>query len=301
MRANHILLKVILTALLCPTIVHAGNFTSRHAIVTVLTNISDEYLQLAIVLGYSITMYADVDNRVDRIIVTPFGDDLRDTVKQKLEFAGWTVVQMPAISPPAGVNVDTVKHARYVGCFSKLHVFNMTQYDVVLSLDADTMLCGNIMELFTYYAPHMQKHGVHLAMARDSISDANADATFNAGVMLVRPSRTLTEELISNPHSVTFNHALSEQGFLTAVFNTTHYIHAESAYKQLHVLPQKFNLMAHIASTDQALWQKTRKDARIFHFTWLKPTAQFLLLRCAYMGTLHFCKRWTHIQHITHA
>ena len=300
MRANHILLKVIL-ALLFPTIVHAGNFTSRHAIVTVLTNISDEYLQLAIVLGYSITMYADVDNRVDRIIVTPFGDDLRDTVKQKLEFAGWTLVQMPAIPPPASVNVDTVKHARYVGCFSKLHVFNMTQYDAILYLDADTMLCGNIMELFTYYAPRMQKHGVHLAMARDSISDANADATFNAGVMLVRPSRTLTEELISNPHSVTFNHAFSEQGFLTAVFNTTHYIHAESAYKQLHVLPQKFNLMAHIASTDQALWQKTRKDARIFHFTWLKPTAQFLLLRCAYMGTLHFCKRWTHIQHITHA
>ena len=277
MRANHILLKVIL-ALLFPTIVHAGNFTSRHAIVTVLTNISDEYLQLAIVLGYSITMYADVDNRVDRIIVTLFGDDLRDTVKQKLEFAGWTVVQMPAIPPPASVNVDTVKHARYVGCFSKLHVFNMTQYDAILYLDADTMLCGNIMELFTYYAPRMQKHGVHLAMARDSISDANADATFNAGVMLVRPSRTLTEELISNPHSVTFDHAFSEQGLLTAVFNTTHYIHAESAYKQLHVLPQKFNLMAHIASTDQALWQKTRKDARIFHFTWLKPTAQFLLL-----------------------
>ena len=301
MRANHILLKVVLTALLCPTIVHAGNFTSRHAIVTVLTNISDEYLQLAIVLGYSITMYSDVDNRVDRIIVTPFGDDLRDTVKQKLEFAGWTLVQMPAIPPPASVNVDTVKHARYVGCFSKLHVFNMTQYDAILYLDADTMLCGNIMELFTYYAPRMQKHGVHLAMARDSISDANADATFNAGVMLVRPSRTLTEELISNPHSVTFDHAFSEQGLLTAVFNTTHYIHAESAYKQLHVLPQKFNLMAHIASTDQALWQKTRKDARIFHFTWLKPTAQFLLLRCAYMGTLHFCKRWTHIQHITHA
>jgi len=300
MRANHILLKVIL-ALLFPTIVHAGNFTSRHAIVTVLTNISDEYLQLAIVLGYSITMYADVDNRVDRIIVTLFGDDLRDTVKQKLEFAGWTVVHMPAIPPPASVNVDTVKHARYVGCFSKLHVFNMTQYDAILYLDADTMLCGNIMELFTYYAPRMQKHGVHLAMARDSISDANADATFNAGVMLVRPSRTLTEELISNPHSVTFDHAFSEQGLLTAVFNTTHYIHAESAYKQLHVLPQKFNLMAHIASTDQALWQKTRKDARIFHFTWLKPTAQFLLLRCAYMGTLHFCKRWTHIQHITHA
>ena len=301
MRANHILLKVVLTALLCPTIVHAGNFTSRHAIVTVLTNISDEYLQLAIVLGYSITMYADVDNRVDRIIVTLFGDGLRDTVKQKLEFAGWTVVHMPAIPPPAGVNVDTVKHARYVGCFSKLNVFNMTQYDAILYLDADTMLCGNIMELFTYYAPRMQKHGVHLAMARDSISDANADATFNAGVMLVRPSRTLTEELISNPHSVTFDHAFSEQGLLTAVFNTTHYIHAESAYKQLHVLPQKFNLMAHIASTDQALWQKTRKDARIFHFTWLKPTAQFLLLRCAYMGTLHFCKRWTHIQHITHA
>ena len=278
MRANQILLKVVLTALLCPTIVHAGNFTSRHAIITVLTNISDEYLQLAIVLGYSITMYADVDNRVDRIIVTLFGDDLRDTAKQKLEFAGWTVVQMPAISPPAGVNVDTVKHARYVGCFSKLHVFNMTQYDVVLSLDADTMLCGNIMELFTQYAPRMHESGVHLAWARDSLDWNNPTSPFNTGVVLIRPSKQLAEKLAVNTENVIFDPSLGDQGYLTAIFNTTQDAHADNVYQKYHILPQKFNLLAHIASTDQALWQKTREHARIFHFTWLKPTAQFLLL-----------------------
>ena len=301
MRANHILLKVILTALVCPTIVHAWNLTSRHAIVTVLTTVSDEYLQLVIVLGYSITMHSDVDSRVDRIVVTLFGDDLRYVVKQQLEFAGWTVVQMPSIPPPASVNVHTVKNARYLACFSKLHAFNMTRYDVVLFLDADTMLCGNIMELFTQYAPRMHESGVHLAWARDSVYKNHIGSPFNSGVMLIRPCMKLTEQLIINTEHVVFDPSLGDQGFLTAVFNTTHPAHARSVHKQFQILPQKFNLMAHIASTDLALWQKTRKDARIFHFTWLKPTVQFLLLRCAYMGTLHFCKQWTHIQHSTHA
>lgn len=313
MRTNRTLLAFAMTAAVLlsnciPTVVSAWrrsyceeDLTSRYAIVTLLTTISAEYVELAVILGYSITMNSDVDCRVDRILVIRIGDDLPNAARQQLEFAGWTVVQMPAIPSPGSVNVNTVKHARYLGCFSKLHVFNMTQYDTVLFLDADTMVCGRIMSLFTAYAPRMHEHGAHLAWVRDSPDVNNPKSPFNAGVMLIRPSATLAEQLVANTEHVVFDPFMVEQSYLAAIFNATHDAHAGSFHQKYDILPQKYNLLAHIATVDPALWQTTHADARIFHFTWLKPTVSFLALRCAYMGTLHFCNKWAHIRFITRA
>jgi hypothetical protein len=154
------------------------------------------------------------------------------------------------------------------------------------------MVCGPITHLFNKYAANMQEHGVHLAWARDSHDTGHPSSAFNAGVMLIRPSTQLTAELIVNANHVAFDTSLSEQGYLTAIFNATNATPTDSIYRQYHELPQKYNLLAHVATTDSALWQATYADARIFHFTWLKPTAHLLLVRCAYMGTLHFCRLW---------
>jgi len=134
----------------------------------------------------------------------------------------------------------------------------------------------------------MQRHGVHIAWARDS----NPLTTFNTGVMLIRPSTKLAAELIGNANHVAFYPFLGDQGYLTAFFNGTNATHPDSIYRQYLELPQKYNLLAQIATTDSTLWHATSFRARIFHFTWLKPTARLLLVRCAYMGTLHFCRMW---------
>ena len=273
----------------------------QHAVATILTAVSDEYIELVVVLGTSIALHAGVGCTVDRIVMLTADAGMAQSDRRKLERAGWTVRELPNIPPPASVNMHTVRHARYLKCFSKLHAFNMTEYASVLLLDADTMVHGSVAELFTVHAPHMQKHGVHLAMARDLVYSGHPDGTFNAGVMLVRPSRNLTEELLANPHNITFDTAFAEQGFLVAVFNTTHHTRADSAHKQLHVLPQKFNLLTALATTDRARWRNASTDARIVHFTWAKPTASFMLLRCAYMGTLHFCRAWTQIRRLAYA
>jgi len=209
-----------------------------------------------------------------------------------LELAGWTIRMVAAIDPADSVNAHTVKHQRYLKCFSKLHIFNMTQYRAVLFLDADTMVCGHIMPLFNTYALQMQEHGVHLAWARDSHNIANPSSAFNAGVMLIRPSTQLAAELIVNVNHVPFDTSMSEQGYLAAIFNGTNATYPDSFHRQYLELPQQYNLMAHIATTDSTLWHATYSRARIFHFTWLKPTVRLLLVRCAYMGTIHFCRMW---------
>ena len=263
---------------------------SRGAIVTILT-MTQEYVALVSVLGHSIRKYSDVTCAIDRIVLITQDQIVSRHTRVRLVLAGWTIRRVPAIHPPNSVNARTVKHQRFLNCFSKLHAFNMTQYRTVLFLDADTMVCGPIMLLFDTYALRMQEHGVHLAWARDS----DSSTTFNSGVMLIRPSTKLATELIGNANRVAFDPSLSDQGYLTAIFNTTNATHADSIHRQYLELPQKYNLLAQIATTNSPLWHATYFRARIFHFTWLKPTARFLLLRCAYMGTLHFCRMWNNL------
>ena len=273
-----------------------NNHTVRGAIVTILTAIDEDYINLVLVLGHSINLYDAVTCDIDRIVMIHDDAVFTPKTRSQLKLAGWSLMIVPQIAPPDAVNKLTVRYERYLKCFSKLHAFNMTQYETVLLLDADTILCGNVMELFIQYATRMRTIGVHLAWARDSRDKSNPNSSFNAGVMLIRPSNVLTHHLIENLNRITFEYAFSEQGYLTAMFNSSQPTPPGSIYRQYLILPQKFNLLAKIATTDNALWQKTWKDARIFHFTWLKPTALFLMPRCAYMGTLRFCGMWTRIR-----
>ena len=269
---------------------------SRDAIVTMLTAITEDYLAFVLVLGHSISKFSDVTCAIDRLVLITQDQMVSRHTRVCLELAGWTIRMVPVIYPPDSVNENSVKHQRYLKCFSKLHTFNMTQYRAVLFLDADTMVCGHIMPLFNTYALQMQEQGVHLAWARDSHNTANPSSGNNAGVMLIRPSTKLTAKLIVNVNHVPFDTAWSEQGYLAAIFNGTNATHPDTIHKQYLELPQKYNLMAHIATTDSTLWDATYARARIFHFTWLKPTARLLLVRCAYMGILHFCRMWNDLR-----
>jgi len=271
------------------------NHTVRGAILTMLTASHEDYINLVLVLGHSIDQYAVTTCDIDKIVLTHADVIFSHKTRALLKLAGWSLLIVPSIAPPAAVNKFTVKHERYLKCFSKINAFNLTQYETVLLLDADTIVCGNVMELFIEYATRMHKIGVHLAWARDTPHKSNPNYSFNASVMLIRPSIHLTQHLIENLNRVTFDYAYSEQGYLTAIFNSSIPTASGSIYKQYLILPQKHNLMATIATTDNALWQQTWQDARIFHFTWLKPTVHFLLPRCAYMGTLYFCSIWQHI------
>jgi len=272
-----------------------NNHTARGAIVTMLSTVNEDYINLVLVLGHSIDLYDYVNCNIDRILMIHDDAVFSHKTRALLKRAGWMLKIVSQIAPPDGVNNLTVKHERYLKCFSKIHAFNLTQYETVLLLDADTMLCGNVMELFIQYATRMHEVGVHLAWARDTPHKSNPNSSFNAGVMLIRPSNALTQHLIENSNRIAFDYAYSEQGYLTAIFNSSNPTPSGSTYRQYLILPQKFNLMATIATTDHALWQETWQQARIFHFTWLKPTVPFLLPRCAYMGTLHFCGIWKHI------
>jgi len=269
----------------CP---HASGPT-RRAVITVLSALSDEYVRYAAVLGHSLELLSDLECGVDRVLIVPRDAPfaLQPAQRLMLRRAGWTLHALPDITPPQTLSVHTVKHARYVTCFFKLHVFNMTQYAEVLLLDADTMACGGLMELFRIHIPLMRAKRARLAWARDLGCLGPGPCTFNAGVLLVRPSRPLADRLANLIRTTESVFPFAEQSFLELAF---------SKPQVSHIIPQKFNILASLSKTDPPLFQELSADPRVFHFTWFKPAAPFFLLRCAYLGTLRFCKQWEHLR-----
>jgi len=271
------------------------SLTAKRALTTIITSVSSEYITLVLVLGRSISMYSDIDCQFDQILLVPDHVILSKRDQQNLQSVGWSITTLAHIPAPANVNKHTVKHNRYMDCFFKLHVFNMTQYTEVLFVDADAILCGNVMDLFSHHMPRMLDKQVHLGWVYD-VTPWSDNNTFNSGVMLIRPSSQLSTHLLTSMHNIAFDPSLGDQGLLNAVFDTRGQDLTNSVLRQHYVLPRKFNTLAHMASTNPALWRHVNQDARIFHFTWLKPTALFLLPRCAYMGTLRFCDMWQRIR-----
>ena len=94
---------------------------------------------------------------------------------------------------------------------TKLRLWQLTQYQRVLYLDADTILTGTVSNVFTSvttFAAEAPKYHSH----------------FNAGVMLLSPSLRVFEELLSlgkqAPASI-FGNLIdcTEQGLLNTYFN----------------------------------------------------------------------------------
>ena len=250
----------------------------RHAVATLLTTSS--YVSQAVVLGKSLLVYSHLPCTVEKIAFVPPHSDLTREDHYRLSEVGWNVRRIPAISFPSRVNRHTVKHERYIPLLTKLSIFNMTAYDAILYLDSDTVVLGNIHELFTKDLPGMRARGMHLGWARDQGGEFMA-RTFNAGVMLVIPSTPLYNRLLQFLRFGRFDTNMVEQGLLNSFFGTTQY--------DIH---QKFNMLSPTPMQNATLYQGIKDDIRIFHSTYFKPTDSFYLIRCYWHGTQDLCREW---------
>jgi glycogenin glucosyltransferase len=85
---------------------------------------------------------------------------------------------------------DVDKKHRWFSTYSKLHVFNQTQYDKIVYLDADILVLKNIDELFKN--PHMS------ATNASSMLPSKSSRTYlNSGIFVLEPSHELFGDMIS--------------------------------------------------------------------------------------------------------
>ncbi|KAI3635782.1 hypothetical protein MIR68_006420 [Amoeboaphelidium protococcarum] len=180
---------------------------------------------------------------------------------ERLSRAGFILEPVTLIQPVAGMEPPPHFYDQY----TKLNIWNMTQYDRMVYLDADVLIVGDISALLDL------PQSVPLAAVGDiweNQSDGYRD-TFNAGVMSLIPcSRMFTDFMRMMSCPDIYPAVWAEQGLLNYYFR-----------HGLVLMDYIYNLnLALLRSWGQAdlrrTWDRLLPNARIIHYTLYKPFLQ---------------------------
>ena len=134
--------------------------------------------------------------------------------------------------------------------FAKLRLWQLTEYERVVFLDADTLMLRNCDKLFGYpefcAAPNVY----------ESLADFHR---MNAGVFVARPSQETFAEILA---------ALDTPG---AFWRRTDQTFLQSFFPDWHGLPVTYNMLQYVWFAMPALWDWG--SVRIVHYQYEKPWA----------------------------
>ncbi|CAH2055123.1 unnamed protein product [Thlaspi arvense] len=167
-----------------------GSESTKEAYVTLLYG--DEFLLGVRVLGKSIR---DTGSNKDMVVLV--SDGVSDYSKKLLKADGWKVEKITLLANP-----NQVHPKRFWGVYTKLKIFNMTDYKKVVYLDADTIVVKNIEDLFkcSKFCANL-KHSERL----------------NSGVMVVEPSEALFDDMMKQVKTLS-SYTGGDQGFLNSYY-----------------------------------------------------------------------------------
>ncbi|KAL1504247.1 hypothetical protein AB1Y20_010656 [Prymnesium parvum] len=196
----------------------------RRAWVTLLTGNSVNYTAMALVQVRSVARFSRLAHHVT--LITP---NVKARARARLAAAGSTVREVPPVEwrhmPP-----EVGPHWRLV--FTKLHLYNMTDYVQVAFLDADMFLADTMADkVFT-----CEKE---VCAVRDhAVAPETGSFMINVGLLVVRPSAARFSELVRRMDGwVSPDVRLPEQEFLSDYYNVTR----NGLSPLVGVLPRRFN------------------------------------------------------------
>lgn len=108
------------------------------------------------------------------------------------------LIEKPLIEHPS------IRKGRFQDNYTKLHIFDLSQFDRIVYLDADILPLSNVDELFDLPATIAATHDF----------DRGIDEYFNAGVMSLRPDRKLFKKLMHAFRRNPYDNGCAEQDFL---------------------------------------------------------------------------------------
>ena len=156
------------------------------------------------------------------------------------------------IEPPdAGAGV----YPHFIDQYTKLRLWELDALGAkgVVYLDADTLVLRNFDELFAL--PY------RLAATGDVYTNRKGFVLgFNAGVLFLRPSTPLFEEMLLRIPEAEFWRHEAEQAFLNTFFA-----------KDVARLPYAYNANLAIKARVPRMWEGIKKEIRVIHYTMVKP------------------------------
>jgi alpha-N-acetylglucosamine transferase len=192
-----------------------GNFSY----ITVLS--TDSYIEGVVVLYHSLMR---TQPQYPFLVLTT--SDLSDQTYQTLNQHG--ICYRP-IAPIKIATEVADKQQRWQWSYTKLQVFGQVQFDKLVYLDADMMVCQNIDELFT--KPHMS------AVNAGGMLPENATwHKLNSGLMVIEPSYQLYDDMMAQLQSK-YRVAGGDQDFLHAYYpnwDKHSELHLDHGYNLFH-------------------------------------------------------------------
>ncbi|GFP96024.1 putative UDP-glucuronate:xylan alpha-glucuronosyltransferase 4 [Phtheirospermum japonicum] len=243
-----------------PPFAQSGNNNSiyqpREAYVTVLHS-SEAYVCGAIALAQSIIQ----SNSTKDLVLLADGHIPPRSI-DGLRSAGWKVKRIQRIRSP-----HSKKNAYNEWNYSKLRIWQLTEYDKLMFIDSDLIVTRNVDEFFVH--PQISAAG-------------NDRHIFNSGLMLVEPSTCTFETLMKKRFSVESYNG-GDQGFLNEMF------------PWWHRLPAKLNQLKFFGSAQDHVHQIPHNTYTV-HYLGVKPWLCYKDYDCNWdeMGSQQFASDSAH-------
>ena len=204
-------------------------------------------------------LYKSLRRFTDKEFLLLVNEEISETVVQALSELGMRVIRVVDIKIQPGVLSEKMQGDRWRHTLYKLRVFGMTEYDTLVYLDSDMLVCGNLDDLF-------------LKKSMSAVSDKTffpeyGRAGINAGVFTFRPSKELEQNLIELiPETATKMEVFGDQDVLNMYFvawETETDRHLDIKYNacfyQLDAYHQVIPLVVHfILGSKPWMWSKSQ-------------------------------------------
>lgn len=229
----------------------------REAYATVLLS-ANNYVCGAIAAAQSIRMAGST-----RDLVILVDKTITEHQKKGLEMAGWKVRTIERIRNP-----KAERKAYNEWNYSKFRLWQLTDYDKIIFIDADLIILRNIDKLFRL--PEISAVGNHKTL-------------FNSGVMVIEPSNCTFQLLIDRINDIESYNG-GDQGYLNEIFTWWHRI------------PKHMNFLKHFWSGDEEvikskkihLFEAEPPELYVLHYLGYKPWMCFRDYDCNWnVGKLH--------------
>jgi hypothetical protein len=171
------------------------------AFTTLIAGNDAGFIDGAIALGQSLINVRSTGDMI--LLYTPTATFSDHDRRRLIEEGHWSMREIiHPISQPKG-------HAfkgRLKELFNKLSIFTMSDYEVVVYLDADTLVLQNINELcFDINA---------------EVAAVSRGPNVNAGILVVRPSMDLYNRILSHLDQISHNFPGNDQGLLNSYYHS---------------------------------------------------------------------------------
>jgi alpha-N-acetylglucosamine transferase len=180
---------------------------------------TDNFLPGVLTLGHSLMRYNKKYELVVLVNETVSDNIIDLLIIKKIQFK-----IIKEIKNPQNLG-DDKRNFKYM--YTKLRIFEMFEYDKIVYLDADMLVCNNIEELFA--CPHMSA-----VIAGGLVPSNKLWKDLNAGLMVIEPDKNTFITLYSSINNLPSDDG-SDQGFLHSFYESW------PLKKSLH-LNHKFNV-----------------------------------------------------------